>query len=134
MAVSAETDFPTESKQQGDDGQTDGGQTDAVLRAKYADFCSAQLTEVFLSLSDDRIYELVEEEARLQQVGGGKLGFRTMVKLATKRLRDSVPLPDYETWKHDYQAEPERYERYLLGLWEPLVAGSREDPAEGEGG
>ncbi len=120
MAGSAETDFPTGSTQRGDEGQTD-----TVLRAKYADFCSAQLTEVFLSLSDDRIYDLVEEEARLQNVGGGKLGFRMMVKLATKRLRDSVPLPDYDTWKEDYQAEPERYERYLLGLWEPLVSGAR---------
>jgi hypothetical protein len=127
MAVSAETDLPTGSTQRGDDGHTD-----AVLRAKYADFCSAQLTEVFLSLSDERIYELVEEEARLQNVGAGKLGFRTMVKLATKRLRDSVPLPDYDTWKHDYEAEPERYERYLLGLWKPLVAGPRREGVEGE--
>ena len=127
MAGSAETDVPT-----GATHRSDESQTDKVLRAKYADFCSAQLTEVFLALSDDRIYELVEEEARHQNVGGGKLGFRMMVKLATKRLRDSVPLPDYETWKHDYQAEPERYERYLLGLWEPLVSGTRADSEQDE--
>lgn len=126
MAVSAETDFPNGSIQ-----GTGEGHTDAVLRAKYADFCSAQLTEVFLSLSDERIYELVEEEARIQNVGAGKLGFRMMVKLATQRLRDSVPLPDYKTWKADYEAEPERYERYLLGLWKPLVAGSRGEAADG---
>lgn len=127
MAVSAETDFPTESTP-----RDEPERTDPVLRAKYADFCSAQLTEVFLSLSDERIYELVEEEARLQDVGPGTLGFQTMVKLATKRLRDSVPLPDYDTWKRDYEAEPEKYESYLLGLWEPLV---REDGGStGEGG
>lgn len=128
MAVSADTEFPTGSTDQADDAE------ETVLRAKYADFCSAQITEVFLSLTDERIYELVEEEARSQGVRKGSLGFRTMVKLATKRLRDSVPLPDYVTWKRDYQAEPERYERYLLGLWKPLVAGSSDgEPGEGQG-
>ena len=133
MAVSADTEFPA-----GSTGGAEDDRAETVLRAKYADFCSAQLTEVFLSLSDERIYELVEEEARSQGVRKGSLGFRNMVKLATQRLRDSVPLPDYETWRRDYQAEPERYERYLLGLWKPLVAGSSGDappgsPGDGEG-
>lgn len=102
---------------------------EAVLRAKYADFCSAQLTEVFLSLSDERIYEIVEEEAREQELRPGNLGFRTMVRLATKRLRENVPLPDFETWRRDYEASPERYDRYLLGLWRQLTGddeGTRE--------
>ncbi len=94
---------------------------DSVLRAKYADFCSAQLTEVFLSLSDERIYEIVEEEAKSQDLNPGKLGFRAMVRLATKRLRESVPLPDFETWRRDYEAAPERYDEYLLGLWRHLT-------------
>lgn len=102
--------------------------TDAVLRGKYADFCSAQLTEVFLSLSDERIYQIVEEEAKAQDLNPGRLGFRAMVKLATQRLRESVPLPDFETWKRDYQAAPERYDRYLLGLWRQLT---REEAGEG---
>ncbi len=101
--------------------------TEAVLRAKYADFCSAQLTEVFLSLSDDRIYEIVEEEANAKELNTGKLGFRTMVRLATQRLRESVPLPDFETWRRDYEAEPDRYERYLMGLWRQL---SRQETRE----
>ncbi|MDX1394700.1 MAG: hypothetical protein R3195_09915 [Gemmatimonadota bacterium] len=128
MAVSADTEYPTGAARQGE-----AAESDSVLRAKYADFCSAQLTEVFLSLSDERIYQLVEEEARIQDVDGGELGFRAMVKLATKRLRDSVPLPDFETWKRDYEAEPERYEKYLLGLWEPLVEGSGRGVPDGEG-
>ncbi len=94
--------------------------TETVLRAKYADFCSAMLTEVFLALSDDKIYEMVEEEAKLQKLSPGNLGFRKMVQLATNRLRDSVPLPDFETWQRDYEAAPERYEKYLLGLWRQL--------------
>ena len=94
---------------------------ESVLRAKYADFCSAQLTEVFLSLSDERIYEIVQEEARAQDLRPGELGFRMMVRLATKRLRESVPLPDFDDWKSDYEADPQRYERYLLGLWRQLT-------------
>lgn len=101
--------------------------TETVLRAKYADFCSAQLTEVFLSLSDERIYDIVEEEAKAQQLNTGKLGFRMMVRLATQRLRASVPLPDFETWRRDYEASPERYERYLLGLWRQLTRDERDE-------
>lgn len=101
----------------------EGPDADSVLRAKYADFCSAQLTEVFLSLSDERIYEIVQEEAKAQNVSAAAIGFRAMVRLATKRLRESVPLPDFETWKRDYEADPERYDRYLLGLWRQLTEG-----------
>lgn len=101
---------------------------DPVLRAKYVDFCSAQLTEVFLSLSDERIYDLVEEAARRENLPSGTLGFRAMVRLATQRLRESVPLPDFRTWAEDYRANPERYEAHLLGLWEDLAAG---EPAGG---
>ncbi len=96
---------------------------DAELRAKYADFCSAQLTEIFLSLSDERIYEIVQEEARAQSLTPAQLGFRTMVQLATKRMRANVPLPDFETWRQDYESEPERYDRYLMGLWKQLSEG-----------
>lgn len=95
---------------------------DPVLRAKYVDFCSAQLTEVFLSLSDERIYDLVEEAAREEDLEPGSLGFRAMVRLVTRRLRTSVPLPDFGTWRQDYEADPERYDRYLLGLWRELAA------------
>jgi len=100
--------------------------TETVLRAKYADFCSAQLTEVFLSLSDEKIYEMVEEEAKIQKLDPGNLGFRKRVQLATNRLRDSVPLPDFKTWRRNYEAAPERYEKYLLGLWRQLVTRSME--------
>ncbi|MGH7541246.1 MAG: hypothetical protein ACRELC_09625 [Gemmatimonadota bacterium] len=95
---------------------------DPVLKAKYIDFCSAQLTEVFLSLSDERIYDLVEEAAREQNLQPGTLGFRAMVRLATKRLRESVPLPDFPTWAEEYRADPGRYDGYLLGLWRELAA------------
>lgn len=101
--------------------------SESVLRAKYADFCSAQITEVFLALSDERIYDIVEEAAREQQISPGKLGFQAMVRLATQRLRDEVPLPDFETWRSDYEAAPERYEQYLMGLWRQLTSEEARD-------
>lgn len=115
---SADNEPSTESEP-----RSEGTDADSVLKAKYADFCSAQLTEVFLSLSDERIYEIVQEEAKAQDVSAAAIGFRAMVRLATKRLRESVPLPDFETWKRDYEADPDRYDRYLLGLWRQLTEG-----------
>ena len=103
------------------------GSDEDVLRAKYADYCSAQLTEVFLSLSEERVYEIVQEEARAQEFDQEPQGFRTMVRLATKRLRESVPLPDFETWRRDYEAAPDEYEEYLMGLWRQR---SEEEPRE----
>lgn len=99
----------------------DDAGSDQVLRAKYADFCSAQLTEVFLGLSDERIYDLVEEAALDRDEHTGTLGFQAMVRLVTQKLRDSVPLPDFETWRDEYRANPERFDVHMLGLWEELL-------------
>ncbi len=109
--VNDEPDSPTRP-------HTEGGSPDPILRAKYLDYCSAQLSEIFLSLSDERIYELVEEAAGEAKLDPGTLGFDAMVRLVTKKLRDSVPLPDFETWVADYRANPEHYDHLLLGLWQ----------------
>lgn len=95
---------------------------DPVLQAKYVDFCSAHLTEIFLSLSDERIYELVEEAAADANLHVGSLGFTSMVRLVTQKLRKNIPLPDFATWREDYTANPERYDPHLLGLWEELLS------------
>lgn len=104
-------------------------EVDPVLHAKYVDFCSAQLTEVFLSLSDERIYDLVEEAARAEDLQPGDLGFKTMVRLVTQRLRESVPLPDYSTWSREYETDPARFDEHMMGLWEELL-----DSRPGENG
>lgn len=91
---------------------------DDVLRAKYADYCSARISEIFLSLSDDRIYDLMEQAARESGLDPGELGYRSMVRLVTRKLHASVPLPDLEEWAEDYRRNPERYDPFLLGLWE----------------
>jgi hypothetical protein len=94
-----------------------GAKVDPVLRAKYLDYCSARISEVFLSMTDEHTYELMEEAAREANLSPGSLGFHTMMKLVTRKLQRSVPLPDLETWSREYEQSPERYDPYLLGLW-----------------
>lgn len=103
---------------------------DPELRAKYLDYCSARLSEVFLSLTDERIYELVEEAARETRVGIGSLGFQEMMRLVTRKLREEVPLPEYRDWAEDYSQHPERYEPFLLGLWKTSRGGGEAGPSE----
>ena len=90
---------------------------DPVLRAKYLDYCSAQISEVFLSLTDERTYQLMEEAAHEANLAVGALSFQAMMQLVTRKLRQSVPLPDMETWIAEYTEDPGRYDPHLLGLW-----------------
>ena len=55
---------------------------EAVLRAKYLDYCSAQVADLLLLLSPDQIYLLAQEAHR---AGGksGELSYGRMVQLAT---------------------------------------------------
>ena len=103
---------------------------DPVLHAKYLDYCSARISEVFVSLTDEHTYEIMEEAAREADLNVGALSFQSMMQLVTRKLRKSVPLPDLETWVEDYGRHPERYDPYLLGLWESEGL-DRSDP-EGE--
>lgn len=114
------------------DPPADDPRDDPVLTAKYLDFCSARLAEVFLSLSDERIYRLVEEAAREGRLNVAELSFDEMVSLVTEKLRQSVPLPDLDTWAEEYRANPEQFEPYLMGLWERSVE-SRSVPDAHEG-
>lgn len=105
-----------------------GVEASSDLRVKYLDYCSAILTDVFLSLSDERIYDLVQEAAEESGRATGSLGFQSMVHLLTRKLRRSVPLPDFESWAEDYAEHPERYDPLILGLWSE--ESSRPDPEE----
>ena len=91
---------------------------DPVLQAKYLDYCSARISEVFVSLTDEHTYEIMEEAAREADLAVGALSFQSMMRLVTRKLRRSVPLPELEAWAEDYSRHPERYDPYLLGLWE----------------
>jgi hypothetical protein len=104
--------------QEPDDSASPEETVDPVLEAKYLDYCSARLSEVFLSLSDERIYQLVEEAAREGRLDVATLSFDEMVTLVTEKLQRSVPLPDFRTWAREYREDPGRFDAHLMGLWE----------------
>lgn len=99
------------------------------MRARYLDYCAARISEVFLSLSDERTYALMEEAARDADIEIGSLGFSDMMDLVTNRLREDIPLPSFEEFAEEYREHPERFDAMLL---EPPVDGSG-DEGEGEG-
>jgi hypothetical protein len=103
------------------------------LRAKYLEYCSARLSEVFLSLSDEQTYGILEEAAREAGEDVASLGFQSKMRLVTRRLRDSVPLPTFEVWADEYRRHPERFEPMLFGLWKDAMRAAADDSEAEEG-
>lgn len=91
-----------------------GDSVDPDLRARYLDYCAARVSEVFLSLSDERTYALMEEAARDADIEIGSLGFSDMMDLVTGRLREEIPLPTLEEFAAEYREAPERFDAMLL--------------------
>jgi hypothetical protein len=89
-----------------------------VLRAKYMDYCSARVADVLLTLSPDEIYVIAEAESRRASGQGTPGSYTEAVDLATRRVRKQLELPGFLDWAEAYVREPERYDAYLLGLWE----------------
>jgi len=100
-----------------------GRGTDAedVLRAKYIDYCSARVCEVFLELEEERVFELARVAEKRAGVQQGVLNFRDLANLLVEQLLGDLALPDFDTWADDYRRNPEEYDPYLLGLWESSV-------------
>lgn len=117
---------PAEGSPSGSAGTPDP--IDPDLKARYLDYCAARISEVFLSLSDERTYALMEEAARDAGIEIGSLGFSDMMDLVTERLRENVPLPSYEEFALEYRADPERFEAMLL---EPGI-GEEDDALEAD--
>jgi hypothetical protein len=109
-----------------DAGEQSSEESLEVLRAKYADYCSAQVADLLLYLSPDEIY-LLAQRAYREEDGGEELTYVQMVRIATDWLSHKMSLPPFDIWLDDYRAHPERYEEYLLGLWESEA----EVPADG---
>ena len=88
-----------------------------VLRAKYHDYCSAQVADLLVYMSPDEIYLLAH---RAYREGGGKgdISYVEMVRVATDWLSRRIALPPFEVWLEDYRAHPDRYEEYFMGLWQ----------------
>ena len=96
-----------------------------VLRAKYLDYCSAQVADLLLFLSPDEIYLLAQRAAQ-ERGDPGEVSYMRMVQVATGWLSEKIALPPFEVWVHDYLAHPDRYEEYFLGLWESELARPQE--------
>ena len=90
---------------------------DGVLRAKYIEYCSAQLADLLLYLSADEIFVLAQKAARASGETGD-VSYMKTVEVATNWLAQRVSLPTFEVWVRDYRANPERYDSDLMGLWQ----------------
>lgn len=97
-----------------------GSEPEEVLRAKYLDYCSAQVADILLILTPDEIFVLAQEAAR-EADRSGDLDYEEIVQLATQRISRKLTLPPFEVWLEDYRAHPEFYDQYLMGLWEEDV-------------
>ena len=108
-----------------DPAQSNGADdSNEVLRAKYLEYCSAQLADLLLYLSPDEIYLLAEKATRDSGAPSAQAGsYTSMVERATRLLAKRVNLPPFEIWLEDYRAHRERYEAYFMGLWETETAG-----------
>jgi hypothetical protein len=96
-----------------------------VLRAKYLDYCSAQVADLLLFLSPDDIFVVAQRAAR-ERGDPGELSYMRMVQIATEWLSRKITLPPFEIWVADYLAHPDRYEDYFMGLWESELSRSEE--------
>ncbi|MDX1648193.1 MAG: hypothetical protein R3304_13690 [Longimicrobiales bacterium] len=98
-----------------------------VLRAKYHDYCSAQVADLLVYMSPDEIY-LLAHRAYREEGREEEISYAEMVRVATDWLAKRVALPPFEVWVEDYRAHPERYEEYFMGLWESELDEDRGPP------
>ncbi len=111
-------------------GHGTGADSEDVLWAKYLDYCSARICDVFMELEEERVFELARTAE--QELGGsqGSLSFREVTALLVDKLLDDLSLPDFEDWAESYRENPERYDPHLLGLWR-TASGRSTTPATG---
>ncbi|NIR44568.1 MAG: hypothetical protein GWN99_09765 [Gemmatimonadetes bacterium] len=96
--------------------------SEEILRAKYYDYCSARVCDVFMELDEARVFELARAAEERAGVSPGALNFRDLASLLVEQLLGDMSLPDFDSWAEDYKQNPEQYDPYLLGLWKSSVA------------
>lgn len=104
--------------------------SDDVLWAKYLDYCSARVCEMFTELEEDHVFQLARVAEREAGVDEGALSFREIAELLVEKLLEHMTLPDFESWARSYREHPEKYDPYLIGLWRTAV----QTPANQGGG
>lgn len=102
------------------------------MRAKYLDWCSAQVADYFVALTPEEIFDLAERAGRedpvlpprpLSSSGGGLdlTTYREMVERVTGVLAEQLSLPDFDAWLELYRRDPAAVEARLLGFWKERV-------------
>ncbi len=104
---------------------------DPSLRIKYLDWCSAKIAEHIFALDPDGFWLLAQKAADASRVPatagapGGDEIVETLVGTgeSAERLRQMIlavhrelDLPDQESWTLRYRADPQLYERDMLGF------------------
>lgn len=108
----------------------------SALRGKYLDWCSARITERFLALPPEEIYEMArpaESAETGRRSSGGVDSYRVLVQRVTEQLLSRMSLPGFEEWSRAYAADPSRYDAELLGLWEGERKRKEDEGKEDEG-
>lgn len=101
--------------------------SDAILRAKYLDYCSARVADALLRMTPDEMYLLARTEEEDPRPGDSTVPpYSEVVRLATVRISTRLALPDFAAWAEEYRKNPARFERELLGLWKVEAEGSEE--------
>ncbi|MBR9989794.1 MAG: hypothetical protein KFH98_08575 [Gemmatimonadetes bacterium] len=113
---------------------------DRVLRAKYLDWCSAQVADHFLALSPDEIFELAERSSQGEAAvpvrvepsspdhaglpnrlalddADGMSSYRAVVERVTEVLTQQLDLPTFDEWLELYRSNRGAVEARLLGFW-----------------
>ena len=103
-----------------DAGQSGAEEPVSVLRAKYHDYCSAQVADLLVYMSPDEIY-LLAHRAYREEGRNDDVSYAEMVRVATEWLGKRVALPPFDVWVEDYKKHPDRYEEYFMGLWKDDV-------------
>jgi hypothetical protein len=110
-------------------GQPHSSDEERVLRAKYLDWCSAQVADHFLALSPAEIFEMAERAARDSEVSrlpsswtSGEVAadlhsYRKLVERVTEVLWQQLELPSFEEWEEQNRRNPEAIDEQLLGFW-----------------
>lgn len=91
----------------------------AILRAKYLDWCSARIAERFLALSPDEIYQLAERASNgpADRASPPPPLSPILIARVTEALADEMPLPTFEEWSAAYSEAPEEFDSDMLGFW-----------------
>ena len=98
------------------------------MRAKYLDWCSAQLADHFLALSPHEIFQLAERAAHEERIPARSLSasgtdedellsYRAVVERVTEVLARETELPSLEEFIEMYEQNPAPIEARLLGFW-----------------